>query len=202
MNIRDKTDMNVAVVLKDKPRGYRVVMVRWIDKDNRAYREQYKCTRDQIVQAVRNNKIKILNATIQKDNRIYIRKYENKINYIKNIAIQLRRIFEATYGTGTDLCGYCIQASEMLAEIFTSMGLECYTVEGWCEFDDEYYGSDRPYDPHTWLEIRTNRRKPIYVDITADQFNPGIYAENEFSGVIINEGLPHGMSYSEPVIYE
>lgn len=97
---------------------------------------------------------------------------------------------------GDDLVGACIEASEKIAKrIRSELGVEAVTVEGWCRYDDECYGSDRPWDPHTWVEVPSLN---LYIDVTADQFNYGMYSENDFPKVIVREGLPHGMCYDEP----
>lgn len=115
---------------------------------------------------------------------------------IRLLSEQVREEMESKYGVGTDLAGYCIEASEKLAKrIHEQLGLNAVTVEGWCRYDDDYYGSDYPWDPHTWVEIP---EMGIYADVTADQFNYGMDIENEFSGIVVQEGLPHGMQYEEP----
>lgn len=154
-----------------------------------------------IIQAIYKCKPILINATIQSGDKIYFRKYKNSMSQVESVAKIVRKVFEDRIGTGTDLCGHCIRASELLLGIYVSLGYMGRTVEGWCEFDDEYYGSDRPYDEHTWLELFANNKK-LYIDITADQFNPGMYKENEYPAITISMGLPHGMSYSEPVIWE
>ena len=83
----------------------------------------------------------------------------------------------------------------MVARLASDLGIQAKTVEGWCQFDDEHYGSDRPWDPHTWIEIPDLN---LYIDITADQFNYGMAKENEYGPVIVQQGLPHGMRYDEP----
>lgn len=116
------------------------------------------------------------------------------------IAKEVRSLFEKEYGTGTDLCGHCIEASELIAKaIQEKTGIDAVTVEGWCRFDDEYYGSDHPWDPHTWVEVPS---LGLYIDVTADQFNYGMYEENEYGPVEIRKGLPHGMCYEEPTFEE
>lgn len=116
------------------------------------------------------------------------------VSKIKSLAQNVRRDMTSTYGS--DLAGYCIEASERIVHALSEqLGITARTVEGWCRFDDECYGSDRPWDPHTWAEIPSLK---LYVDITADQFNCGMDLENEFSDVIVQEGLPHGMQYTEP----
>ena len=113
---------------------------------------------------------------------------------ITNIAQNVRNEMVSTYGE--DLAGYCIEASDKIAEKISSyLGLNAQAVEGWCRFDDEHYGSDRPWDPHTWVEVPS---LGIYIDATADQFNYGMCSENNFPEVIVQKGLPHGMVYDEP----
>lgn len=160
---------------------------------------------DTFVKMIKSGRCVFINATCRPDrtddskSTIVIRRVERDINTIKRIATMVRGIFEHRYGSGTDLAGHCIEASETLLAIYNALGFRgVKTVEGWCEFDDEYYGSDRPYDPHTWLEFDNG----LYVDITADQFNPGMYEDTKYNKIIVRHGLPHGMSYSEPVIYE
>ena len=105
---------------------------------------------------------------------------------------------EAKYGKGTDLCGRCIEASELIVANLKYWGCNDYnTVEGWCEFDDDSNCSDAPYDPHTWVEMGN-----IYIDVTADQFNYNMYKENEYPPILIHKGLPHGMCYEEPEGWE
>lgn len=113
---------------------------------------------------------------------------------LNEIAVMVRN--EMTSNYGEDLGGHCIEASDLLVEkISELLQLEAKTVEGWCAFDNEYYGSDRPWDPHTWVEIPS---LSLYLDVTADQFNYGMWEENEFPAIVIREGLPHGMQYEEP----
>ena len=107
---------------------------------------------------------------------------------------------ETNYGTGTDLCGYCIEASELIVSLFRYFGYtNCKTVEGWCSFDDDSSCSDAPYDPHTWVEIENGQ---FYIDITADQFNTCMYRENKYPPIIFRKGLPYGMCYEEPEGWE
>lgn len=120
------------------------------------------------------------------------------LNQINRIANMVRKFMVDNYGTGTDLAGHCIEASEYIVTIAKFLGFKnARTVEGWCRWDADDYGSDRPYDPHTWAEICG-----IYVDVTADQFNCGMYKGNEYRGVILGKGLPHGMRYDEPQLID
>lgn len=94
------------------------------------------------------------------------------------------------------VAGHCIEASDLIVQAITDqLGIPCNTVEGWCRYDDESYGSDRPWDEHTWVEIPS---MGLYVDVTADQFNYGMREKNEFPEIIIQKGLPYGMQYDEP----
>lgn len=110
------------------------------------------------------------------------------------IAQETRADMVSLYGEA--LQGKCIEASEKIVErVCSELGVEAIIVEGWCQFDDEHYGSDRPWDPHTWVEVPSLN---LYIDVTADQFNYGMYGENDFPPVIVREGLPHGMRYVQP----
>lgn len=193
--------MLFGVILKSNTGIYRLVLIRYNEKRMRYEQAFIYGNSRKIIQAIYKWKPILINVTIQSGDKIYFRKYKNSMNQVESVAKIVRKVFEDRIGTGTDLCGHCIRASELLLGIYVSLGYMGRTVEGWCEFDDEYYGSDRPYDEHTWLELFANNKK-LYIDITADQFNPGMYKENEYPAITINMGLPHGMSYSEPVIWE
>lgn len=114
---------------------------------------------------------------------------------IEKVALKVREEIEKAYGSGTNLCGKCIEASERIVEELKKVSVEAVTVEGWCVYDDECYGSDHPWDEHTWVEVP---EMDLYIDVTADQFNYGMYSENEFPSVIVRVGLPTGMQYEEP----
>lgn len=201
-------NLEICLIQKNQNTGYKVVLITWVDRENKILTRKAVTKRGEILEYLRKSKgtTYLINATIHKNNNIYIQKFRDKSAIIKGLAVKLRKIFEELYGKETDIAGYCIQASELLQAIYKVYGIQSKTVEGWCEYDDEYYGQDRPYDEHTWLEISLNNqnkfKQSLYVDITADQFNNGMYIENQFDGVIIRTGLPHGMSYREPVIYE
>lgn len=193
--------MLFGVILKSNNGVYRLVLIRYNEQRMRYEQAFIYGNYKKIIQAIYKLKPVLINATIQSGSKIYFRKYKNSMSQVESVAKIVRKVFEDRIGTGTDLCGHCIRASELLLGIYVSLGYMGRTVEGWCEFDDEYYGSDRPYDEHTWLELFANNKK-LYIDITADQFNPGMYKENEYPAITISMGLPHGMSYSEPVMWE
>lgn len=116
------------------------------------------------------------------------------IDSIESIVHGVRNEMTAQYGD--NLSGHCIEASEKIVELLSGqLGLDAVTVEGWCRYDDESYGSDHPWDPHTWVEVPS---LGLYIDATADQFNYGMDAESQFPDVIIQKGLPYGMQYEEP----
>ena len=193
--------MLFGVILKSNTGIYRLVLIKYNEKRMRYEQAFIYGNSKKIIQAIYKWKPILINVTIQSGDKIYFRKYKNSMSQVESVAKIVRKVFEDRIGTGTDLCGHCIRASELLLGIYVSLGYMGRTVEGWCEFDDEYYGSDRPYDEHTWLELFANNKK-LYIDITADQFNPGMYKENEYPAITISMGLPHGMSYSEPVMWE
>lgn len=124
--------------------------------------------------------------------------YNESINpIIQEIATQVRKEMVDKYGTETDLAGRCIEASDRIVELLSEKGIEAKAVEGWCMYDDEYYGSDRPYAEHTWVELEDS----TYIDVTADQFNVAMYEGNKLSEIIIGD-MPECMIYDEPELDE
>ena len=124
--------------------------------------------------------------------------YENDVWKDKNgkiyqICKQVRDEFVNKFGQGTCLAGHCIDASDRIVELLSNIGIKAKTIEGWCVYDDEYYGSDRPYDEHTWVELDDG----TYIDVTADQFNDGMWDENKLPEIIIGN-KPDCMVYNEP----
>lgn len=97
------------------------------------------------------------------------------------------------YGEG-NIHGSCIEASEMISKELTKHGIKNQTIEGWCQYDDESYGSDRPYDEHTWVEI-VHQGKTIILDVTLDQFQAGI--DEDIPPIYVGE-LPEFLVYDEP----
>ncbi len=117
---------------------------------------------------------------------------------LRQVATAVRRYIDVRYDG--DTAGTCIEASELIKSVATRLGIPGMSViEGWCRWDDDCYGSDRPYDPHTWAECRLpDSPVPYYVDVTADQFNYGMAPENEFPEVIVTRDRPSAMRYEEP----
>lgn len=116
--------------------------------------------------------------------------------FTHRIVMTVREWMVAHYGEGVNLAGHCIEASELIHNILVAAGLEACTVEGWVRYDDTRY-AEYAYDCHTWVEVTLNNRV-YYVDVTADQFNYGMDPEFKFSGVIIQEGYPHGVTLTLP----
>lgn len=126
-----------------------------------------------------------------KESTEYIKDFINAT--VQKIAIQVRNEMVDKYGTDTDLSGHCIEASDRIVELLESQDIKSEAIEGWCMYDDEYYGSDRPYDEHTWVELSDG----TYIDVTADQFNVAMYEENKLGSIIIGK-MPDCMVYTEP----
>lgn len=92
------------------------------------------------------------------------------------------------YGEGVNMAGHCIEASDLLVQILHLLGyVDARTAEGWVKYDDDRY-AESGYDAHTWVELGNT-----YIDVTADQFNYGMFPENKFKGIIICEKYPHGV---------
>lgn len=153
-------------------------------------------TKENIIHGVNNREMILCNASVMPDGTIQ-QKHMDYYKIIESTASAVREYCEINYGTDTDLCGHCIEASELIKAILNMFGIDSKVVEGWCRWDYDWYGSDRPYDPHTWVEVG-DKINMIYIDVTADQFNPGM--ENEYPNILIHEGLPRGMFYIEPSI--
>ena len=153
--------------------------------------------KDELVRGVKQREIILLNGKILKGtNEIqWSTELDNAEKLIKLVAYKVRKLMEYRYGVGTDLCGECIEASELIAAILRYLGYaDCKVVEGWCAFGDGSSCSDAPYDPHTWVELDGGT---VYIDVTADQFNH--FMEFPYKPIEIRRGLPHGMVYNEPI---
>lgn len=156
------------------------------------------------LQALTNNKnFYPCNYTITSDSRLINKsKYKNfndVIHIILDIASIVRIMMVKQYGAGTNLAGHCIEASEFIATAINIVFKDkvAQTVEGWCLYDDEDYGSDRPYSEHTWVSTRLKGFE--YLDVTADQFNVAMDSSNEFKNIVYGHKLPHGIMLEQPV---
>lgn len=116
----------------------------------------------------------------------------NKIEKVIIIAEQVRKELEDKYGAD-NLYGKCIEASDKISALLEKEGIEHDIVEGWCVYDDFSTCSDKPYDVHTWIELRDEKR--TYVDVTATQFD--MFIDEEIPRVIVGK-RPYYMWYHEP----
>lgn len=140
--------------------------------------------------------IQFINAKLSGDS-VYWRGLKLSKNNITKCIVEVRKLMESNYGTDTSLSGHCIEASDLIVSILNYVGYHnCKAVEGWCAWDYDCGCSDRLYGEHTWVEMNNGK---VYVDVTADQFNGCMSDEHMFSPVIIQNGLPYGIQYDEPV---
>ena len=183
-------DCYIALVKEMDVNGLlRVVL---FDKDG-AYdfkRSEVTISKEKFENGIKSKSIYPINYNIESDKGFRIKSDET---IFKIVASSVRKCLEEKIGTGTDLAGHCIEASSLIESILKELGFDAKSIEGWCSYDDECYGSDRPYDEHTWVECNG-----YYIDATADQFNPGMDIDNNFNKVIVHKGLIHNMSYEEP----
>lgn len=93
------------------------------------------------------------------------------------------------------LYGKCIEASDKIVELLNKEGIDAKTIEGWCLYDFDDGCSDRPYDEHTWVELKDG----TYIDVTATQFQS--FIDEDIPEIIIGD-KPYYMSYEEPNIEE
>lgn len=140
---------------------------------------------------IQNNKIVAINF----DYGLKKLEFNSIQDTINHVVKSVREFMVHSYGVGVELAGHCIEASEIIVKVLSYFSIGAKTLEGWCIYDIEDYGSDCPYDAHTWVELTDS---DTYIDVTADQFNFGMFEENNFDGIIIKQGLPHGMVYDEP----
>ena len=147
------------------------------------------------------SKHEILNSTNNYYINTYIKRrkphakiYETDEEMVKDILKAAREYIVGNFGTGTNLCGHCIEASVLIKNLLKIAKLgNAEIIEGWIEYDCKDYGSSRPWDAHTWVKW-----KNYILDITADQFNVGMYPENELLEIIMQDTLPHGYRLDEP----
>lgn len=109
---------------------------------------------------------------------------------LHTLLLELREEIEGKY-TASNLNGKCIEASELIVSKLKKMNIKAKTVEGWCLYDIEGYGSDRSYDEHTWVELSDG----TVLDITLDQFKYGV---SEVIPRVYMGSLPNYLSYDKP----
>lgn len=154
-----------------------------------------------IREAVVSNNCIIVNCTIQSSGQIYKRRYKTESHKISSVAKVVRKELEKdAWGNGESMSNRDTEASRILSELYEYLGFRSRIVNGWCKYDETPANGTRPYSWHTWVEILLNGSKTIYIDITADQFNRYMSHGNKYQSLILTTwGLPHGMSYKEPV---
>lgn len=188
-------ELKRKVYEKNELKGFTISIYSYIAKDYTCIVDTKNILKQNMYAAIQSKQIIPINFTIA-GNRLMLIKVKDKRELILCVLKAVRKYVELKYGTGVDLSGRCIEASEIIAEILRRHKIAAKTIEGWCLYDDEYYGSDRPFSEHTWVEIGDTG---IYADVTADQFNVGMEEYNYFKDIILMKGLPHGMMYDMPV---
>lgn len=119
-----------------------------------------------------------------------------EMSNIRHILEFIRKYYEDHIGTGTDLCGYCFEASEWIEEVLLRNGYESVAVvEGYVYYDDWQYGTNQRFDAHAWVEYTDDIGAVWILDVTADQFNYGMDPENKFPDIVFTQGAPHGYFY-------
>lgn len=111
-------------------------------------------------------------------------------NKIYNICKLVRNKIISKYGKD-HLYSSCIETSDMIIDLLSKEGIKAHVVEGYCIYDDIYFGSDRPWDEHAWVELEDK----TYIDVTADQFESGMF--RDIPEIIIGD-KPEYMVYEEP----
>lgn len=77
-----------------------------------------------IISKLHSKEIIPINFVLWKNGVIAANKYESTQCIIKETAIKMRKFLEIQYGTGTDLCGHCIEASEYMEKILRLQDLK------------------------------------------------------------------------------
>jgi hypothetical protein len=174
--------------------AYDLNLVHYDNSNYTCCESTHRLSIESMQQLVLSKQLIIVNAVTCHNGHILVRSRSVDTAWIQSLLKNVRNYMELNYGTATNLVGHCIEASEIIAHLLKTFGFrKAKTVEGWCRYDNDDYGSDRPYDEHTWVELNG-----VYMDVTADQFNVGMYPENKYQTILIFKGLPHGMSYLEP----
>ena len=117
--------------------------------------------------------------------------FNNSNNVVYQCAKEARNYITNKYGTETDLCGRCIEASDYLVKLLNDKGVKAQTVEGYVVYDIDENCSDRAWDEHTWVELEDG----TVVDVTVEQFNYQMY--EDYPPILIEKD-PHGYVYEKP----
>jgi hypothetical protein len=119
------------------------------------------------------------------------------LSVARNVAVSVRKALELKHQYPDGSCrlnGACIEASELIVKRLSEVAVKARTVEGWCVYDDQNYGSSRPYDEHTWVEVDAERGT-LFVDVTLDQFQP---AMDDFIEPVVIGNVPQFLVLEEP----
>ena len=110
------------------------------------------------------------------------------------VANDVRSHMVHTYGEDF-LHGKCIEASDMIVDLLKQKDVDAKAVEGWVTYDNPEGCTDRDYDEHTWVEVKS-LEDTFILDVTATQFNH--FMDEDYPPIIIAGELPYGFSYEEP----
>ena len=128
-----------------------------------------------------------------------------QLHKVRMIANEVRKVLETKYGKN-NLHGKCIEASDMIIAKMNSQGLKGRIIEGWIKFDIEEYGSDRPYDEHTWVEWVNNPNNQFennyIIDVTLDQFQDALYDDISAIIIMMKDKILECYSLEEPKLDE
>lgn len=129
------------------------------------------------------------------DDTLALENLNEAINFksaiIKQCAKKARDYIVSKYGTETDLCGKCIEASDYLIDLLTDANIPAKVIEGYIIYDNDENCSDRAWDEHTWVELSDG----TVVDVTVEQFNPMM--DVDYPPILIEQN-PHGYVYDKP----
>ena len=118
------------------------------------------------------------------------------LDLITAVAMEVRADLEARYEL--PLYGYCMEATDLIVAALQAKGFQATSCEGWCAYEDEDYGTSRPWEAHTWCEVLLpGSSEPLIVDVTVDQFEGGFY--EELPKILVGP-LPSYFTYDEPVL--
>ena len=177
--------------------GFNMIALQYDQRTYKCIKREYYIQVNDFLTYIKSGKAFPVNFTIKSNGVLVKHTYKNGRDTIEKVAKVMRHILEKNYGTGTDLSGRCIEASSYLEAILRIFGVtDIKQVEGYCLYEDEYYGSDRPYGEHTWVELGNGK---YYLDITADQFNPAFFEEEHFKPIEFRYGTPEEMMTTETI---
>lgn len=113
----------------------------------------------------------------------------------------VRRWMEDHYGKGVSLAGHCIEASELLVDLLHILDYNVETLPVYVTYDEDNYGQTG-YDEHMLVKLIALDIS-FYIDVTADQFNYGMFPEHHYAPITMSvNNLPYGMSVDTPVYEE